>query len=131
MIPAIPIWKEFLCALTIPALVSIITIQGAAHGLPQPKQAPTTLGKQLGDTVQLTNSQPNTLEQFYASPSPVNTWQKNLLGSDEIASHESIQVALIKERVASCDYDIKAVLSDGTQISHYGIDLCDRTEYTF
>ena len=81
-------------------------------------------------TFRLTNGQSRSMYSFYASPSDVPDWEEDLLGSDTLSPNGSVQVSIDDNR-ANCYYDFKAVFSDGSSATHYGIDICDLASYTF
>lgn len=79
---------------------------------------------------QLTNGQSKSLYYFYASPSNVDSWEEDILGSNTLSPNETGRIS-IDDNQASCSYDFKAVFSDGSSSIHYGIDVCDLSRYTF
>jgi len=78
----------------------------------------------------LTNGRSQSIFYFYASPSNVGSWEEDILGSDILAPDETSRISIDDDR-ASCIYDFKAIFSDGSSSTHYGIDICDLSRYTF
>ncbi|NJM99762.1 MAG: hypothetical protein HC800_23825, partial [Phormidesmis sp. RL_2_1] len=63
-------------------------------------------------------------------PSNVDSWEEDILGNDILSAYSSIQISIDDNR-AICYYDFKAIFSDGAETTHYGIDVCDLSRYTF
>lgn len=78
----------------------------------------------------LINGQSQSIYYFYASPSNVDSWEEDILGSSTLPSNSSIQVTIDDNR-ESCYYDFKAVFSDGSSSSEYDINVCTLSSYTF
>ena len=78
----------------------------------------------------LTNGRSRSIHYFYASPSNVSSWEEDILGDSTLPSGSTLRVSIDDNR-ESCIYDFKAVFSDGSSSTHYGIDVCDLSSYTF
>lgn len=98
---------------------------------PQAPVAPAELISRYSPyTFRLTNGRSRSIYYFYASPSNIDSWESDLLGSATLSPSGSTQVYVDDNR-ASCYYDFKAVFSDGASSTHYGIDICNLSSYTF
>jgi hypothetical protein len=78
----------------------------------------------------LNNGSPRTMTHFYASPSNTDDWEEDIFGSSVLSSNDSIWV-IIQDLRETCRYDFRAVFSDGSESTHYGINVCSLAEYTF
>lgn len=78
----------------------------------------------------LNNETSQTMTHFYASPSYVNSWEDDIFGPDVLLTNESFWIT-IQDNRETCQYDFLAVFSDGSESTHYGINICNLSEYTF
>lgn len=78
----------------------------------------------------LNNETSKTMTHFYASPSYVDSWEDDILGTDVLLTNESAWITIQDDR-ETCQYDFRAVFSNGTEATHYGINVCNLAEYTF
>lgn len=144
-------FKKLACVASIPAVVVAIattTYQEPADALstltptyetsydlgtttPTAPTAPAELISRYATySFRLTNGRSKSIYYFYASPSNVDSWEEDILGSNTLSPDETGRVTIDDGR-ASCIYDFKAVFADGTSSTHYGIDVCDLSGYTF
>lgn len=72
----------------------------------------------------LNNATSHTLVEFYASPSNVDNWEEDILGSDVLPAGESATVTIADSR-SECEYDIKGVFDDGESVEHFQVNLCN------
>lgn len=72
----------------------------------------------------LNNATSQTLVEFYASPSNVDNWEEDILGSDVVPAGESITVTIADGR-SECAYDIKGVFDDGDSVEQFQVNLCN------
>jgi hypothetical protein len=78
----------------------------------------------------LSNGQSRSIYYFYASPSNVDYWEEDILGDDILHPDATIQVSVDDNR-ESCFYDFKAVFDNGAESTHYDINICELSSYTF
>lgn len=144
-------FKKIACFLTVPTLTATIalTTQKPASALSTPTTpsyetsydlstaTPTVpfspaelISRYATYSFRLTNRQSRSIHYFYASPTSVDSWEEDILGSDVLSPDETMRVSIDDGR-ASCTYDFKAVFSDGSTSTHYGINICDLSGYAF
>jgi hypothetical protein len=144
-------FKKIVCCLTIPMVASAIALtnQKTASALssastpsyetsydpsiviPTISVSPTQLVSRYATySFRLTNRQSNSIHYFYASPTNVDSWEKDILGRDVLSPGETIRVSIDDGR-SSCIYDFKAVFSDGSTSTHYGVNVCNLSGYDF
>jgi hypothetical protein len=87
-------------------------------------------GDDVGFT--LVNGTTYTLTNFYASPTGVNNWENDIMGSDTLPPGGKVYVNINDARDV-CNYDVKGTFSDGNSAEQYQIDFCDLDggTYTF
>lgn len=68
--------------------------------------------------------------EFYISPTDVDDWEEDLLGSNYLAAGYEISVTIADGRT-TCIYDILGVFRDGDSVEDYGIDICTMGGYAF
>ncbi len=81
----------------------------------------TIAGEDLGFV--LNNDSSYAIAEFYASPSGLDDWENNILAGDSLSPYESVHVNVNDSRDV-CEYDFLTVLSDGTEVERYNVDLC-------
>lgn len=79
-------------------------------------------GEDLGFV--LNNNSSYAITEFYTSPSGLDNWEDNILAGTALSPYASVQVNVNDERDV-CEYDFLTVLSDGTEVERYNVDLCD------
>jgi hypothetical protein len=95
-----------------------------------PVQPATLISRYSTYSFRLTNGQSESIHNFYASPSNVSSWEEDILGDDILYPDSTIRVSVDDNR-ESCLYDFKAIFENGTESTHYGINICDLSSYTF
>jgi hypothetical protein len=102
----------------------------SAVGNLSPVQPATLISRYSTYSFRLTNGQSGAIYYFYASPSSVGNWEEDILGDDILYPDSTIRVSVDDNR-ESCLYDFKAVFENGAESTHYGINICDLSSYTF
>jgi hypothetical protein len=64
------------------------------------------------------------LVELYASPKSAGTWGADMLGGAQIASGEAAEIVISGEAEGSCDYDLRMVFDDGSELVNAS-NLCD------
>ena len=77
----------------------------------------------------LDNQSSGAVQEFYASPSNVNSWEEDILGVDILAAGEASRITIADGR-SQCEYDLRFVFDDGTVLDEPAINLCDTGSYT-
>lgn len=77
----------------------------------------------------LDNQSSSAVAEFYASPTNVEDWEDDILGTDTLASGAATRVTIADGR-SQCVYDLKFVFKDGSDLEEDEIDLCDTGSYT-
>ncbi len=91
--------------------------------------AATSLPAMAQDLVfMLDNQSSYTITYFYASPTNVDDWEEDILGTDVLASGESARITIADGR-EQCEYDLKVVFDDGDEL-YDTVDLCETGSYT-
>ena len=78
----------------------------------------------------LSNDTSVTLMELYMSPSNVDVWEEDMLGTSVLGAGETADVVIADGR-SDCIYDIRGVLADGDVVEDWGVDLCDLGSYAF
>ncbi|MFM2390114.1 MAG: hypothetical protein RLZZ437_1669 [Pseudomonadota bacterium] len=84
--------------------------------------AQPALAKELVFTI--SNNGNAALVELYASPKSAGTWGADMLGGAQIASGEAAEVVISGEAEGSCDYDLRMVFDDGSELVNAS-NLCD------
>jgi hypothetical protein len=80
------------------------------------------------DLVFMLNNQTSTaITEFYTSPTDVDNWEDDLIGSNPIASGDMAQVTIADGR-SQCTYDLRIVFDDGAELIDTQ-DLCEIAQY--
>jgi hypothetical protein len=77
---------------------------------------------------ELINNSGYTIVQFFTSPSNMDEWREDVLGTQVVAPGESGTVS-VTDGSDQCAYDIRVVLDDGSEISD-AVDMCAMGAYT-
>lgn len=77
---------------------------------------------------ELINNSGYTIVQFFTSPSNMDDWREDILGSQVVAPGESGTVS-VTDGSDQCAYDIRVVLDDGSEIAE-AVDMCAMGSYT-
>lgn len=141
--------KIVACAAAVPAIVgatifqkpasalstSTISIQQITQTIDTPQPATSVAPAELISrydvySFRLINGRSRSIHYFYLSPNDENSWEEDMLGSGTLSAGESMRISINDNR-PSCYYDFKAVFSDGSSSTHYGINVCNLSSYTF
>lgn len=79
--------------------------------------------------VMLVNDSYKTVREFYGSNAGSDSWEEDILGSDELSPGQSVDVNF-EDGSGYCSFDFKAVFTDGTSTVESGIDVCSTTTVT-
>jgi hypothetical protein len=77
----------------------------------------------------LDNQSSGAVQEFYASPVGVDNWEEDILGTDILAAGEASRITIADARDV-CEYDLKIVFDDATELEERNINLCDTGSYT-
>lgn len=80
--------------------------------------------------VTIVNHTRHTITEFYASNTGANDWEEDILGKDELARGESIDIN-IDDGTGKCKFDFKAVFSDGESLEKSNINVCEIESYEY
>lgn len=78
----------------------------------------------------LINGTEKTIDEFYASPPNVNSWEQDILGVDVLAPDDSVSITIDDGR-EDCHYDFRVVYEDGSATENPGISVCNGESYTY
>jgi hypothetical protein len=76
----------------------------------------------------ISNNADAALVELYASPASAGSWGSDIMGGQQLASGEAVEVA-IGDSAGQCDYDLKMVFSDGSTLEDTS-NLCDAPTVT-
>lgn len=79
----------------------------------------------------LTNDSSVDIASVYVSPSGVDSWGSDAMGTDVLPSGQSVSMNFSGSDDASCVYDIKVVGTQGEEGYLYKVDLCSVSQVTF
>lgn len=99
----------------------MMMMAGAAVLLAAVPAAAAPDGKNRKVTVE--NISSGTVRELYASPVTAKTWEEDLLGQRTLTAGQSI-LANIDNGTTECNYDLKAVMANGTEHVKRGINVC-------
>ncbi len=94
-----------------------VALAVAAFAVAQP-----VLAQELVFTI--SNNGDAALVELYASPKSAGTWGADMLGGAQIASGEAAEIVVSGEAEGSCDYDLRMVFEDGSELVNAS-NLCD------
>ena len=72
----------------------------------------------------ISNNGSAALVELYASPKSAGTWGADMLGGAQIGSGEAAEVIISGEAAGQCDYDLRMVFDDGSELVNAS-NLCD------
>jgi hypothetical protein len=72
----------------------------------------------------ISNNGSAALVELYASPKSAGTWGADMLGGAQIASGEAAEIVISGEAEGSCEYDLRMVFDDGSELVNAS-NLCD------
>ncbi|NJM67852.1 MAG: hypothetical protein HC851_20380 [Acaryochloris sp. RU_4_1] len=70
------------------------------------------------------------MTKFQASPSGLDDWENDILGSDVLYSGYSSRININDGRT-TCIYDLRGVFADGERVEKYKVNICKLTSFTF
>lgn len=76
------------------------------------------------------NATSQTLTEFYASNTGTDDWEEDILGKQELAPGEEIEVD-IDDGTGKCKFDFQGVFEDGDKVVKTGINVCQVGTFTF
>lgn len=76
----------------------------------------------------LDNQSSYVVTEFYSSPSNVDDWEEDILGSDVLAAGDGLRITIADGR-SQCEYDLRVVFEDGDVLED-AADLCATGSYT-
>lgn len=104
------------------------TVLGLALGTALALGATTSaLAEDLDFTLE--NQSSRNLMVFQTSPSGVDSWEEDVLGSYMLPSGNYINVTIADGR-DHCVYDMRFIMEDEAVLEHYEVDLCELGTYT-
>ncbi|MEA3061506.1 MAG: hypothetical protein QOJ94_1287 [Sphingomonadales bacterium] len=107
--------------------ISIALVAAAFALSAMPNAAAAADGKNRKVLVENISTQ--TLRELYASPVTSKTWEEDLLGQKTLTPGQSIS-ANIDNGTPECNYDLKAVMANGTEHVKRGVNVCAISKWT-
>jgi len=80
---------------------------------------------------QLQNNSSVDIASVYVSPSGVNSWGDDVMGSDILPSGQTVNMNFTGSDDGTCNYDIKVLSTQGQEGYLYKVDLCSVSTVTF
>jgi hypothetical protein len=80
--------------------------------------------------VTIVNDTRHTMSEFYASNIGANAWEEDILGEDELAPGESVEVD-IDDGTGKCRFDFQGVFRDGDKVVKRNVNVCKIGSFTF
>ena len=80
---------------------------------------------------ELRNNSAVDIAYVYVSPSALNEWGDDIMGTDVLSSGNSVNVSFRKFDGTTCQYDVKVVGVSGEEGYLYKVDLCSVSYVTF
>ena len=80
--------------------------------------------------VTIVNNTNATITNFYGSNAGTNSWEEDILGRDVLTPGNSTSIDF-NDGSGYCNFDFKAVFSDGTSSVDSGVDVCTTATVTF
>ncbi len=80
--------------------------------------------------VNIINKTKHTMSEFYASVVGADDWEEDILGSDELAPGESVEVD-IDDGSGKCKFDFMGVFDDGEKVVKKNINVCTTGQFSF
>ena len=84
---------------------------------------PTMAAAEARQNFELLNNTGYTIQEVYVSPTTANDWQEDVLGQDELANDQSVNIRFHRSETA-CMWDLKVVYEDNTSAEWTNINLC-------
>jgi hypothetical protein len=79
----------------------------------------------------LINDCSSNIEEFQFSPPSKSTWSDNLMPEGYVLPAGNKVDVVIEDGRDHCEYDLRAVFSDGVEFEEFGVDLFDLGEWAF
>lgn len=90
----------------------------------------TSSGSTADRHVTIVNNTNTSIREFYGSNAGADTWQEDILGSDVLPAGSSVSINF-DDGSGYCNFDFKAVFSDGTSLVDSNVDVCTTSTVTF
>ncbi|HHL20561.1 MAG TPA: hypothetical protein ENJ52_03440 [Aliiroseovarius sp.] len=84
----------------------------------------------LDRRVRIHNQTGFTMVSFYGSNKGTDSWEEDILGSQVLPSGSSV-VINFDDGSGYCIFDFKAVFSDGDEVTAFGKNICELTDFYF
>lgn len=111
-------------------LVATAVVPLPSIGAAQAKPAGRGCNDGKNRRVRMINATSYTIQRLYGSNVNVRTWQEDVLG-DSVLRPGNSQVVNWDDGSCLCEFDIKAVYSDGDTSIKSAIDVCRLTSFRF
>lgn len=121
--------KAVVCAAVMLSAVS-------AAAAPVKPVAPASVAQEEGSNdgrdrhVTIKNRTGWTMLSFYASDASKDDWEEDILGDDVLENRQNVRVN-IDDGSGACEYDFKAEFTNGEELTRFGVNVCEVSEYTF
>lgn len=80
--------------------------------------------------VRIINSTSTTMKMFFASNVDIKKWEEDILGDDVLRPGDSVNVD-IDDGTDTCEYDFRALFTDGLESVKNNVNVCRIGEFTF
>jgi hypothetical protein len=80
--------------------------------------------------VKIINESSYDIFEFYASNVKSESWEEDILGEDILPAGYSVMID-IDDGTEHCQYDFRAVFSDGEEAVTEGVNVCEISEFTY
>lgn len=80
--------------------------------------------------VTIKNATKHSMTEFYASTTGTDEWEEDILGADELAAGEEIEID-IDDGSGKCKFDFQGVFDDGDKVVKKNINVCTVGTFTF
>lgn len=114
--------------LTGAAFVPLPTLGGAAQAKPVAAAPPCRDGKNR--RVRMVNATSYTIERMYGSNVGARSWQEDVLGERVLRPGQNVVVNW-DDGSCYCEFDFRAVYSDGDKSEKRGVDVCRLATFRF
>ncbi len=84
----------------------------------------------LDRSLRIRNSSSQDMVEFYASNKGTGNWEEDILGLDVLRAGRSMTVN-IDDGSGYCRYDFKAVFSDGSVKTDWGVNVCAISSFRY
>lgn len=113
----------------------LISATGASAAPPKPV-APVVASQKEGSNdgrdryVTIKNRTGWTMLHFFASDASTDDWEEDILGDDVLENRQNVRIN-IDDGSGACEYDFKAEFTNGEELTRFGVNVCEVSEYTF